>query len=491
MKLENMINGLSARSVTGPMDTEITGLCLDSRKVAPGHMFIALKGAGFDGRDFIDAALAAGASAVLLEGDGDSPQLPVPCVMVDSARAAMAHVSNIFYGRPSEDLTVLGVTGTNGKTTTAYLIRAMLGAAGHSVGMIGTINYTIGGESVPAPFTTPEAPEFQGLLRRMLEAGCGYVVSEVSSHALAQMRVDGTTFRVGVFTNLTRDHLDFHKDMRTYFEAKQRLFSDLLSGASVINVDDPYGAELAGMLKGNVLSFAVDAEADIMAQNISNTSDGVSFDLTHEGGSIRIASTLVGMPNVYNILSAAGACLALGIKGEHIAAGVRNMEPVEGRFRRVEAGQDFLCMVDYAHTGDALERLIKTAREFTTGRVITVFGCGGDRDRGKRPIMGELATRLSDFTVITSDNPRSEDPMDIIRDILTGVQGDAYETVPDRAEAIDMAIRMAGKGDTVIIAGKGHETYQEINGVRQHFNDVETATQSIVSIASGTPGGQV
>lgn len=485
MKLEKIINGLSAGQLTGSPDTEIAGLSMDSRAVAPGHMFIALKGAGFDGRDFIDAALAAGASAVLMEGDGDAPRLPVPCVMVNDARAALAHVSNIFYGRPSEDLTVLGVTGTNGKTTTAHLIRAMLSAAGHSVGMIGTINYMIGQESVPAPFTTPEAPEFQGLLRRMLDAGCGYVVSEVSSHALAQMRVDGATFRVGVFTNLTRDHLDYHKDMRTYFEAKKRLFTDLLSGASVINVDDPYGAELAGMLKGNVLSFAVETEADIMARNISNTSDGVSFDLTHEGGSTRIESPLVGMFNVYNILSAAGACLALGVKGEHIAAGVRDMDPVEGRFRRVEAGQDFLCIVDFAHTEDALERLIKTAREFTTGRVITVFGCGGDRDRSKRPAMGEVATRLSDFSVITSDNPRGEDPMEIIRDIMPGLVGESHKAVPDRAEAIALAIGMANKGDTVIIAGKGHETYQEIKGARQHFNDVEQAVRSIESLVKG------
>jgi len=485
MKLSHLIDGLKVNTVTGSLDAEVTGLCMDSRKLKAGDMFVAIKGAGFDGRDYVEDAVGAGASCVLMEGSGGAPAFAVPCVMVKSARAALAHVSSTFNEHPSGQLQVLGVTGTNGKTTTAYLARAMLRAAGHSVGMIGTISYVIGEESTPAPFTTPEAPEFQGLLRNMLDSGCGYVVSEVSSHALVQMRVDGTRFRVAVFTNLTRDHLDFHKDMRSYFEAKKRLFTELLDGASIVNVDDTYGAELASALKGNVLTFGVETEADIMARDISNTREGLSFDLVSDRGSIRIESSLVGMFNVYNILSAAGACLALGVEGHHIAAGVKHMEPVEGRFRRVEAGQDFLCIVDFAHTEDALERLIMTAREFTEGRVITLFGCGGDRDRSKRPAMGEAATRLSDFTLITSDNPRGEDPMEIINGILTGVVGDAYEVVSDRGEAIRRAVAFARKGDTVIIAGKGHETYQEIKGVRQDFSDVDKAVESISALAKG------
>ena len=483
MRLGQIIEGLPMNSLTGSVETEVAGLSIDSRKVSSGDMFIALKGTGFDGREFLEDAVNAGAAAILMENGGDGEALEVPCVFVRDARAALAHVAANFHDHPSEELDVLGVTGTNGKTTTAYLIRAMLKAAGHSVGMIGTISYMVGEEATPAPLTTPEAPEFQGLLRRMLSAGCGYVVSEVSSHALAQMRVDGTRFRVAVFTNLTRDHLDFHKDMGTYFEAKKRLFTELLDGASVVNADDRYGAELIKLLRGNVLSFGIDSEADIMAKDISNTRDGVSFALVSDSGSLQIESTLVGMFNVYNILSAAGVCLALGVEGRHIAEGVKNMEPVEGRFRRVEAGQDFLCIVDYAHTEDALERLVKTAREFTEGRVITLFGCGGNRDQSKRPAMGAAATGLSDFSVITSDNPRDEDPLKIIDGILSGVVGDAYEVIPDRDEAIARAVGMANKGDTVIIAGKGHETYQEIKGVRHGFSDLEKARVHISALA--------
>lgn len=485
MKLERLIEGIELRDVSGDRGVEVSGLSIDTRSINKGDMFIALKGAGFDGRDFTDKAIASGASCIMTEGDRVSG---VPCVVVENARAALARVSANFHSNPSERIDVLGVTGTNGKTTTAHLIRAMLKAAGHSVGMIGTISYVIGDESQPAPFTTPEAPAFQGLLSRMLEAGCGYVVSEVSSHALAQMRVDGTRFSVGVFTNLTRDHLDFHGDMDSYFEAKKRLFTELLDGASVVNADDPYGERLLSLLKGNVLTYAIEREADITAREILNRSSGLSFDILTGSGAIHMESSLVGIPNVYNILSAAGVCLALGIKGEHIAHGVREMEPVEGRFRRVEAGQDFLCIVDFAHTEDALERLIKTAREFTKGRVITVFGCGGDRDRTKRPAMGRAGTGLSDFAFITSDNPRGEDPMSIIGHILEGVEGDSHKVVPDRAEAIEEAVGMARAGDTVIIAGKGHETYQEIKGVREEFNDVDRAQRSIAALAKDGAG---
>lgn len=484
MKLAEIIRDIDVTSITGSLEAEVAGLCMDSRKLNPGDMFIALKGAGFDGTAFITDAIKAGASAILMQGMGPAPVGDVPYVLVSDARGALARISGTFYDNPSHELDVLGVTGTNGKTTTAHLVRSMLKAAGHSVGMIGTISYIIGEEVTPAPFTTPEAPDFQGLLRKMLDSGCGYVVSEVSSHALAQMRVDGTRFRVGVFTNLTQDHLDFHKDMDTYFAAKRRLFEELLDGASVVNVDDPYGARLVSMLKGNVLTFGVETEADVMAKDIDNTMEGVSFSLVTEQGSIRIESPLVGMPNVYNMLSAAGACLALGISAEHIAEGLRDMEPVEGRFQRVEGGQDFLCIVDYAHTDDALSRLIRTVREFTRGRVLTLFGCGGDRDKTKRPIMGKIATGLSDYSVITSDNPRGEDSMSIIDDILGGVVGDAYDVIPDRAEAIEKIISMAKSGDTVIIAGKGHETYQEISGVRHEFSDMDKALSSIAGLSA-------
>lgn len=478
MQLKNLLEGIEIKSLSGPGDCEIKGLSTDSRKLSAGDLYVAVRGGDFDGHDFIADAAKKGASAIM--GSAARPVPGLPYVEVEDARDALPSLANNFFGRPSEKLTVVGVTGTNGKTTTTHIIKSILEAAGKKAGLIGTIGYVIGDRTHPAPFTTPEAVEFQGLLSEMLHSGLSHVVCEVSSHALAQKRVDGTRFGAAVFTNLTRDHLDFHKTMEEYFEAKKRLFAELLSGPAVINSDDPYGKMLLGSLKGKTLAYAVDAEADITARDVSSGPGGLSFTVSICGAAgFGVESALIGDHNVYNIMAAVGAAFALGVGREALQEGVRALRLVEGRFESISLGQDFLCVVDYAHTEDALRRLILTARRMTTGKVITVFGCGGQRDRGKRPVMGALATELSDMVFITSDNPRGEEPEEIINEILTGIAKDNYRVLPDRAEAIYEAVGMAGASDAVLIAGKGHEEYQEIRGLRHPFSDRQTAREAI------------
>jgi UDP-N-acetylmuramoyl-L-alanyl-D-glutamate--2,6-diaminopimelate ligase len=486
MRLAEMTKDMRMiNSISGKADTEISGVQYDSRKVGKGDLFVAVSGGHFDGADFIPQAVEAGASAVVSESVSRPAGLPeeLPYVGVSDTRDALAYLSSVYYDRPSARVRVVGITGTNGKTTTAYLLRAALSAAGHKVGMVGTVNYMVGDELLPAPYTTPEAPEFQELLARMRDEGCAYAVSEVSSHALAQRRIDHTRFRAAVFMNLTSEHLDFHHTMDEYFRAKSRLFTELLEGPAVINVDDPYGRELAGMISGPVLTFSAEGEADIAARDVVSGRGGLSFTLRHGGVSREVRSGLLGRPNAWNMLAAAGTCIALGLGLDESLDVITSAPPVDGRFWRVEEGQDFLCIIDYAHTGDALRRLLESAREFTPegGRVITVFGCGGDRDRTKRPVMGAAATELSDMVIITSDNPRGEDPGSIIDDIVTGVLRANHAVIPDRGEAIRAAVEDAGSGDTVIIAGKGHEEYQEAGGVRSRFSDYEAAVEAIRS----------
>lgn len=479
MTLKMAVEGVRVVEAKGNMETEVARISSDTRKTAPGDLFVAVRGGKADGHDFINSAIEKGASAVVLEGRALNGS--VPSVTVADSREALARISSNFCGRPSERLSVTGVTGTNGKTTVTYLIKSILEAAGKRTGLVGTISYMVGEKSFPAPFTTPEAIEFQGLLRDMLEEGAGHVVCEVSSHALALKRVDATRFETAVFTNLTRDHLDFHRDMEDYFRAKERLFRELLSpgGTAVINADDPYGRRLAGASVGKVLTYAVEGDADLRAGDVSVSTGGLSFTVRHGGAEHRLYSPLAGPFNVYNILAASGAALSLGLEWGFVAEGVGRMKQVRGRFEKVDLGQEFLCVVDYAHTEDALRRLILAARPMTGGRVITVFGCGGDRDRGKRPVMGSVATELSDLVFITSDNPRSEDPMEIIREIRAGVRKDNYKVVADRREAIEEAVMAARAADAVLIAGKGHEDYQEIGGVRSHFSDREAAEDAI------------
>lgn len=470
------------------LELNISGVAYDSRKVKEGYLFVAMKGERHDGYAFIDEAIEKGAVAIVHEKA--NPHLPpftkISFIRVESSRRALACIANNFYGRPSENLTLVGITGTNGKTTTSYIIKSILESWGKEVGLIGTIQYMIKDRVYPALHTTPESLEFHGLLNNMLLSGCAYVISEVSSHALAQYRVDGAVFKSTVFTNLTRDHLDFHKTMEDYFKAKERLFVELLAedGLCIINLDDPYGKKLISSLVSRpssqkVLTYGFESGADIVASDIVNSVDGLRFKISFRGESYNVSSHLMGLPNVYNIIAAAGVSTSLGVPWQIILEGIEKARSVTGRFEKVDLGQSFLCIVDYAHTEDALERLISTAREIKRGRVITVFGCGGDRDRGKRTRMGAVATRLSDFVIITSDNPRSEEPLEIIKEIECGAVRKNYFIEPDREKAIKMAVDMADVGDMLLIAGKGHEDYQEVKGVRYKFSDREVLEEVI------------
>jgi len=486
MRLDEIIKGAETKSISGGADAEIAGVAYDSRKVLPGHLFVAVQGEKADGHDFIQDAVRRGAVAVVCEKEtANGRTLPVPLVRVVDSRAALAVISVNLYGRPSESLCTIGVTGTNGKTTTTYLLKSIFESWGKKVGLIGTIQCMIGNETYDAEHTTPEALEFQGLLHRMLTAGCTHIVSEVSSHALAQKRVDGTVFRAGVFTNLTRDHLDFHKTMDDYYHAKERFFGELLDGASIINHDDPYGRRLISYITSlpvgpkKFFTYGLEKGTDFIAADIKDSFHGLRFKIITNDGAYEAESSFLGLPNVYNILSAVGTSVSLGVPWDVILLGIKNARPVKGRFERVDAGQKFLAIIDYAHTEDALERLIYTARGLTEGRIITVFGCGGDRDRGKRPGMGAIATRLSDFVVITSDNPRSERPEEIIKEIETGAVRRNYLVEPDRREAIKRAVLLAGDGDVVLVAGKGHESSQVVGGSCFHFSDGEVLEEAI------------
>ncbi len=488
MRLYEILKGVETSDIDGDPEADVSGISYDSRKVKQGHIFIAFHGEKYDGHDFIADAINKGAIAIVCEKPSVSlQQSAVSLISVKDSREALAKISNNFFMRPSTKLDVIGITGTNGKTTTSYLIKSILESWGKTVGLIGTIQHMIKDETCSAVHTTPEALEFQELLHRMLGSGCTHVVSEVSSHALAQKRIDGTVFKACVFTNLTRDHLDFHKTMDDYFMAKERLFIELLSedGTSVINFDDLYGRRLLSALGSRLsalrktFTYGLEAGSDIMAAEIVNSFDGLRFNILMNDKKYSVTSPLMGLPNVYNILSAAGAAASLGVPWDVILDGIKKAGTVKGRFEKVDMGQDFLAIIDYAHTEDALERLIYTARGLTKGKIITVFGCGGDRDRGKRPTMGSIATKLSDFVVITSDNPRSEDPEKIISEIEAGAVRRNYLIEPNRKEAVKRSVMMASEGDVVLIAGKGHESYQETKGQRIKFSDREVLEEAI------------
>jgi UDP-N-acetylmuramoyl-L-alanyl-D-glutamate--2,6-diaminopimelate ligase len=493
MRLGDLLKGIETLRISGDAQAEITGISYDSRRVNPGHLFVAMPGEKTDGRAFIQDAVRRGAVAVIHQESGDRSQeteegnSKPSYIQVKDSRQALAVVSNNFFMHPSDALTVIGITGTNGKTTSTYLIKSILENWGKKVGLIGTIQYMIGNDVYDATHTTPEALEFQGFLHEMLRSGCTHVVSEVSSHALAQKRVDGTVFRAGIFTNLTRDHLDFHKTMEDYFQAKARLFRELLAedAVSVINYDDAYGRRLISEFGGGrsgaakLYAYGLETGSDLMAADIKDSFDGLRFSILMREKKYAVSSPLMGLPNVYNILSAAAVATGLGIPWSVILEGIRKAGTVKGRFEKVDAGQRFLAVVDYAHTSDALERLIFSARGLTGGKIITVFGCGGERDRGKRPVMCAIATRLSDFVIITSDNPRHEKPGEIIREVEAGAMRKNYLVEPDRREAIKRAVLMAEENDVVLVAGKGHEHYQEIEGKRVQFSDREVLEEAI------------
>ncbi|HKT78719.1 MAG TPA: UDP-N-acetylmuramoyl-L-alanyl-D-glutamate--2,6-diaminopimelate ligase [Vicinamibacterales bacterium] len=465
---------------------QLTGISYDSRRVAPGHAFVALRGLRADGTTFAVQSAERGAAVIISENEAPDGFPPL-WLRVSDARAAMAAAADAFFGHPSEDMRVVGITGTNGKTTTAYLIASIFDAAGLRCGLLGTVGYRIGSETREATHTTPEAPDVQRMLREMLDQGCSACAMEVSSHALSQRRVDSVTFAAGVFTNLTRDHLDFHGDMDAYFKAKRRLFEMLPSGApSLINLDDPRGAALVDVATRPV-TYAINRSADITPGPLSFGLDGLAFDVRTPRGSLRVRSSLVGRPNVSNILAAVSTATALDVPFDAIEQGVSRLAGVPGRFQVVSnPDDDFTVVVDYAHTDDALRNLLETARPLAHGQLITVFGCGGDRDRTKRPLMGAVAGRLSDVIVITSDNPRTEDPARIIEEISRGItidtrRGDSQRvlTIEDRGLAIAKAIELARPGDVVLLAGKGHEKYQVIGSRVLPFDDVEVAREAL------------
>ncbi len=492
MKLDSILKGIDSRVISGTTAIDISGVSYDSRTVREGHLFVALKGMKRDGHDFIEDAVHKGASAVVCEDDESGSVFAKKhqsgtAVLVKNSRKSLAHIAHNFYGHPSFSLVVIGITGTNGKTTTSYLLKSILECWGKKVGLTGTIQHMIGSDRYETSFTTPEAPEFQQMLHTMLSSGCTHVVSEISSHALALYRIDGTVFHSGIFTNLTSEHLDFHDTMDEYFRAKERFFTELLppSATAVINYDDIWGRRLLDSYSGKKITYGLESGADMVATDIQSTVDGLTFTLVAERQNLSVKSPLMGLPNIYNILSAAGAARSLKVPWEIILGGIQNTARVTGRFEKVNAGQGFLAVVDYAHTADALERLIYSARGLTNGKIITVFGCGGDRDRTKRPEMGAIATKLSDAVIITTDNPRTESPHGIIQEIEAGAVRNNYLIESDREAAIQRAVLMAAEGDIVLVAGKGHETYQEIKGEKCTFNDREVLEKQIRLISKG------
>ncbi|NLO05675.1 MAG: UDP-N-acetylmuramoyl-L-alanyl-D-glutamate--2,6-diaminopimelate ligase [candidate division WS1 bacterium] len=471
-------------------DATVSGIASDSRLVRPGYLFVAYRGFEVDGHDFIESALVNGAVAVVLDDPRHEATVEgVPWARVEDARVACAELAAEFFGNPSEELRVAGVTGTNGKTTTTFLIEAALAAAGMRAAVIGTLGYGASDDLTEAPRTTPDAVELQRTLREMADSGTDGVAVEISSHSLVLHRPWRCSFDVGVFTNLSQDHLDFHRSIEDYLEAKLLLFTEYARASKkpmvgAVNLDDPFGGRIAERAECPVLGYGLGPACDVRAEEAQIGSDGSRFVLRTPGGSAEVALSLPGHFNVHNALAAASAAHVMGVETGAIAEGLSAMPAVPGRFERVDAGQPFTIIVDYAHTPDALENVLRAARELAPRRLICVFGCGGDRDPDKRPKMGRAAAELADFTVVTSDNPRSEDPLAIIDAIVAGVVGEHYAVEPDRRAAIAMAVEMAEPGDLVMIAGKGHETYQIFADRTIDFDDTKVARE-LVQEATG------
>jgi UDP-N-acetylmuramoyl-L-alanyl-D-glutamate--2,6-diaminopimelate ligase len=485
IRLLKLLRGVESDGSAAHGDLEITEVAYDSRKVKPGTLFVAIRGEKADGNEFVADAITRGAIAIVSEqARPETIPSEVPWIKVPFARKALASIAANYFGRPAEVLKLVGVTGTNGKTTTSFLVDSILRAAGCEVGLFGTIAYRLVRELRPATHTTPESLDLQSFLAGVVRAGGTHAVLEASSHALALDRLWGCPFAVAIFTNLTRDHLDYHKTFDDYFAAKRRLFEGTgaaAPGAGVINHDDAYGKQLAGFA-ARTLTYGLEPSADITTRKPALSFSGLEFTVETPIGKIEVHSQLVGRINVYNILAAIGAGVALDLSRDVIAAGIAQVSSVPGRFERIDAGQPFLVIVDYAHTDDALSNLLSTAKELNPdGRIITLFGCGGDRDRTKRPLMGEAAGRLSDIVVLTSDNPRSEDPLLIINDAIVGLQRTKtrFLVEPDRERAIEIALDQARAGDMVLLAGKGHETTQVLRDRTIDFDDRQMARQML------------
>jgi len=472
MKFKELLKGIKILEACGDLALEIEGISSHSKTVRPNYLFVAIKGERNDGHLFIEEALKRGASALLVERRVEG--INVPYVLVEDTKTALGQVASNFYGHPSKEMRLIGITGTNGKTTTTYLLESIIKKAGLEVGVIGTINYRWKGIEKEAPNTTPSVLDLQQLLWEMKQGGVKYVVMEVSSHALVQKRVKGCHFDIGIFTNISPEHLDYHKTMEDYLKAKALLFEELLKESeketwAIYNADDPKVKEVGEKaVWSKRLSFG--KEGDIRPLYFEEDKSGIQTLLRTPWGELQLTFPLVGIFNLYNLMAAVGAGLALGIDREAIKEGMASFKGVPGRMEKI--GENPLVVVDYAHTPDALEKVLKELKKLTLGKLIVVFGCGGDRDRTKRPLMGRIASSLASLVILTSDNPRGEDPLRIIEEIKQGLlEGVPYLIIPDRREAIREAIRRAQEEDTVLIAGKGHETYQIIGNIRIPFDD--------------------
>ncbi|OEU79293.1 MAG: UDP-N-acetylmuramoyl-L-alanyl-D-glutamate--2,6-diaminopimelate ligase [Desulfobacterales bacterium C00003060] len=509
MRLGLLLDAVDVKRFVGFEDQVIDSIHYDSRTVTPGGLFVAIHGHRYDGTVFIEKAIKKGAVAILTEDQWSVPP-SISVAQVENCRLALAALSSAFYRDPSRELVMIGITGTNGKTTTAYFIESVLNCAGSKVGVIGTINYRFGGQSYTNPVTTPESLDLMRLLRKMVDSGTTHVVLEVSSHALDLHRVAFCGFDVGVFTNLSRDHLDYHPDMETYWQCKKDLCVGRLGtgskrgqAAAVINWDDPRGKELFTEVSVPCLRVGLSDECEVQAQDINVTTGGISGRVKTPEGGFDFTSSLVGIHNVYNMLSATGVAIALEIPPVTIQKGIEDLQGVPGRLESVDNDLGLLVFVDYAHTPDALENVLTVLRGLTSGRMITIFGCGGDRDREKRPLMGATAGRLSDLVVLTSDNPRTESPEAILADIVKGTaavrshdlapnelangfEPRGYIVEPDRRKAIKLGLGAAKSGDTVLIAGKGHETYQIIGEASLPFDDRVEARKALGEIVRGS-----
>lgn len=486
MLFSEIIKHIRNANVINAADVQITGIAYDSRNVKPGFIFIARKGGAFDSHDFILKALDSGAVAIVAEREvEDAVDKGAPYVVVPDGRIAMGQAAAAFYNYPSRKVKLVGVTGTSGKTTTTYLIQAIFNASGHKAGLIGTVGARIGSEEIDTKHTTPESLDLQRILAYMVDQNVEIVAMEVSSHGLYQGRTVGCEFDCGVFANIARDHLDFHGTVEAYLDAKLMLFRDYPAMSdkefyAVINADDSAADKVRAVSGERVITFGIDSPADVQASDVIVTENSVSFNMKYNGQTIPVRLGIGGSFNVYNALSAAAASIALGLDLDTIAQGLATAKGAPGRFESVECGQDFGVLVDYAHTPDELENVLRTAKALTSQRLIAVFGCGGDRDKGKRPIMGGIGAGLADVAMVTSDNPRTEDPNSIIQDILAGISEDKMARVivqADRREAIREALTLARTGDLVVIAGKGHEDYQIFADRTIHFDDREVARE--------------
>ena len=480
MKLKELLRDIGVTELHAPADMEIADVCYDSRKAAPGAAFIAVRGYETDGHKYIPAAVANGAALVVCE---EPPAADVPYVLVKDSRRAMALAASNFFGRPAEELTVIGVTGTNGKTTTTNLVRSLLmTVTGEGVGLIGTNENIVGDKVYPAEHTTPESRDLMALFREMADIGCRYAVMEVSSHSLYLDRVCCVPFAVGCFTNLSQDHLDFHKTMEAYLEAKKKIFA--LSRSAAVNRDDPAAGKILPELTIPCVSYGFGEDADLRAEEVSLLPDRVEFTACYRGEKARAVLHIPGRFSVCNALAALSCCLALGLPLKELAAALESCKSVKGRMEVVPTGRDFTLLIDYAVTPDALDNMIRTVRDTARGRVGVLFGCGGDRDRTKRPKMARVVGSLADYVIVTSDNPRTEDPEAIIAEILPGFEGldTPRVVIPDRREAIRWGIEHALPGDTLVLAGKGHETYQIVGKTKYHMDEREIAAEVLKSL---------